>query len=69
MKTLTNWPPAIGLHGRDLTSLGAQPLSMNVASPINPSRRSWGGGRHRADCEISNKEELVPLVARKFPGM
>lgn len=52
-----------------LERLGAETLSVNVASPDTPSRIDWGTNRQTADVMISEPGELAPVIATRFPGM
>jgi hypothetical protein len=52
-----------------LEVLGAETLSVNVASPNAPSRIDWGTNRETADIMISEPGELAPVIAMRFPGM
>ena len=52
-----------------LERLGAETLSVNVASPNAPSRIDWGTNRQTADVMISEPGELSSVIAMRFPGM
>jgi hypothetical protein len=52
-----------------LERLGAETLSVNIASPNAPSRIDWGTNRQTADVMISEPGELAPVIATRFPGM